>query len=66
MYLSIRSFVCPHCQERHDRDIDTAINIRNEGLRILDSGSGSTALGRNVRPKGGRRKSTLPEAIAVD
>jgi putative transposase len=59
MDLSVRSFVCPHCEERHDRDI-------NEGLRILDSGSGSTALGRDVRPKGGRRKSTLSEAVAVD
>ncbi|MEG4288263.1 RNA-guided endonuclease TnpB family protein [Microcoleus sp. C2C3] len=59
MDLSVRSFVCPHCQERHDRDINAAINIRNEGLRIWASGSGVTALGRNVRPKGGRLKSTL-------
>lgn len=66
MDLSIRSFVCPHCSERHDRDINAAINIRNEGLRILASGSGASALGRDVRPKGGRRKSTLPEAVAVD
>ena len=66
MDLSVRSFVCPHCQERHDRDINAAINIRNEGLRILASGSGASALGRDVRPKGGRRKSTLSEAVAVD
>jgi putative transposase len=66
MDLSVRSFVCPHCSERHDRDINAAINIRNEGLRILASGSGATALGRDVRPKGGRRKSTLSEAFAVD
>jgi putative transposase len=66
MDLSVRSFVCPHCQERHDRDINAAVNIRNEGLRILASGSGASALGRDVRPKGGRRKSTLPEAIAVE
>jgi putative transposase len=66
MALSIRSCECPHCHQRHDRDINAAINIRNEGLRILDSGSGSTALGRDVRPKGGRRKSTLSEAVAVD
>ncbi len=66
MDLSVRSFVCPHCLERHDRDINAAINIRNEGLRILASGSGASALGRNVRPKGGRRKSTLSEAVAVD
>lgn len=66
MDLSIRSFECPHCHKRHDRDINAAINIRNEGLRILASGSGASALGRNVRPKGGRRKSTLSEAVAVD
>ncbi len=66
MDLSIRSFVCPHCSERHDRDINAAVNIRNEGLRILASGSGASALGRDVRPKGGRRKSTLSEAVAVD
>ena len=66
MDLSIRSFACPHCPERHDRDINAAINIRNEGLRLLASGSGASALGRNVRPKGGRCKSTLSEAVAVD
>jgi putative transposase len=63
MNLSVRSFVCPYSSDRHDRDINAAINIRNEGLRILDSGSGSTALGGNIRPKGGRRKSTLLEAV---
>jgi putative transposase len=66
MDLSVRSFLCPHCSERHDRDINAAINIKNEGLRILASGSGASALGRDVRPKGGRRKSTLSEAVAVD
>ncbi|MGB3615774.1 MAG: RNA-guided endonuclease TnpB family protein [Elainellaceae cyanobacterium] len=66
MDLSVRSFVCPHCQERHDRDVNAAINIRNEGLRILASGSGASALGRDVRPKGGRCKSTLSEAVAVE
>ncbi|MCF2971163.1 transposase [Synechococcus sp. Nb3U1] len=52
MDLSMRSFVCPHCQERHDRDINAEINIRrNEGLRISASGGGAAALGRDVRPK---------------
>ncbi|WP_443081725.1 zinc ribbon domain-containing protein [Synechococcus sp. Nb3U1] len=51
MDLSVRSFVSPHCQKRHDPDINAAINIRNEGLRILASGSGAAALGRDVRPK---------------
>jgi putative transposase len=66
MDLSVRSFDCPYCQQRHDRDINAAINIRNEGLRLLASGSGATASGGNVRPKAGRRKSTLPEAVAAE
>jgi len=64
MDLSIRMFDCPHCNQRHDRDINAAINIRNEGLRILALGSSATALGGNVRPKKYGRKSTTTKAIA--
>lgn len=58
MDLSVRSFECPHCNERHDRDVNAAINIKNEGLRILALGISATALGGSVRPKRFGRKST--------
>ncbi|MGL6137580.1 MAG: zinc ribbon domain-containing protein [Planktothrix sp.] len=31
----MRHWTCEKCQTKHDRDTNAAINIRNEGLRIL-------------------------------
>jgi putative transposase len=58
--LEIRSWKCEHCQTTHDRDVNAAINIRNEGLRKLSLGTSDTALGGTVRQPG--KTSVLSDA----
>ncbi len=50
--LSDRIWICENCGITHDRDENAAINIRNEGIRILNTGSSSgiQACGESVSP----------------
>jgi putative transposase len=58
--LDIRFWQCNKCGTKHDRDVNAAQNIRDEGLRILSSGTGESAYCQTVRlGSKGRKTSTL-------
>ncbi|MEG4576801.1 RNA-guided endonuclease TnpB family protein [Microcoleus sp. N3A4] len=51
--LDVRSWTCPSCKTHHDRDVNVAIDIRDEGLRILALGTSATAFRRQCKPASG-------------
>lgn len=62
--LEVRSWTCSNCGTNHDRDINAAINLRDEGLRILTCGTRDQAYCPDVRPKRrGRKNSTVGQPV---
>ena len=48
--LDVRNWTCNNCNSQHDRDINAAINLRDEGLRILTCGTRDKARASNCKP----------------
>ncbi|MEA5488733.1 MULTISPECIES: IS200/IS605 family element RNA-guided endonuclease TnpB [Pseudanabaena] len=62
--LDVRAWTCRHCGTHHDRDVNAAINIRNEALRIISLGTSGSACGGDVSRSG--KTSVLLDAIPVE
>lgn len=45
--LDVRHWTCPECETKHDRDINTTVNIKAVGLAVLASGE-SVSLASSV------------------
>jgi putative transposase len=61
----MRSWTCSNFNTQHARHVNAAINIRDEGLRLLALGTSATASESNIRPRVGRKSSGY-KAVAVE
>lgn len=66
MPLNIRSWICDKCGTSHDRDINAAINIRNEAQRMIAAGIVATANGGAVSQAKGRKSSVLLAPLKLE
>ena len=52
--MGVRQWECPYCGNVHDRDVNAAVNIKTEALRVLEKTTvgttGSNAWGQYVSP----------------
>jgi len=53
--LKDRTWICPECNSLHDRDLNAAINIKNEGYRIKIGLSSPELTHQEINPIGHRR-----------
>jgi putative transposase len=68
--MSVRQWTCPHCETEHDRDVNAAINLRNNAVSSTVSACGEEGAGRSrktpVKPASTKQEpNSRPEAEHV-